>query len=64
MCVYFIRCWKSMQVRLVLKRNFVLSPTEGEGDILFFGADPVGVSVTVGVSVGISATLSCLHDIS
>ena len=41
-----------------------MSPTEGEGDILFFGADPVGVGVSVGVSVGVGVTLSCLHDIS
>ena len=43
-----------------------MSPTEGEGDILFFGADPVGVgvSVDVGVGVGVSVSLSCLHDIS
>ena len=33
-----------------------MPPTEGEGDI--FGADPVGVDV------GVSVTLSCLHNIS
>ena len=40
----------------------IMSSIEGEGDILFFGADPVGVGVSVGVSV--SVTLSCVHDIS
>ena len=44
---------------LDFKCLIIISPTEGEGDIVF-GVDPVGVSV--GVSVGIS--LSCLHDIS
>ena len=32
----------------------------GWGLHIVFGADPVGV----GVSVGVSVTLSCLHDIS
>ena len=33
----------------------------GKGHIVF-GAEPVGVGVSVGVSIG--ETLSCLHDIS
>ena len=41
-----------------------MSPTEGEGHILFFGVDPVGVCVSVGVSVSDGVTLSRLHDIS
>ena len=40
--------------------HIFMSPTEGEGDILLFGADPVGI----GIGVGVSVTLSCLHDIS
>ena len=36
--------------------GIIMSLAEGEGDILFFGVDPVGVSVGV--------TRSCLHDIS
>ena len=42
----------------------IMSPTErGEGHIVF-GADPVGVciSVGVGVGVGVSMTFPCLHD--
>ena len=35
-----------------------MSPTEGEGDIVF-GADPVDVCFD-----GVAITLSCLHDIS
>ena len=37
-------------------------PTERRGGHIVFGADPVGVRVSVGVGIGV--TLSCLHDIS
>ena len=39
---------------------FYVPPPKGRGKYCFFGADPVGI----GVSVGVSMTLSCLHDIS
>ena len=35
-------------------------PPERGGTHIDFGADPVGV----GVSVGVGVTLSCLHDVS
>ena len=38
--------------------NYV--PHRRGGDNIVFGADPVGVGVTVAIGV----TLSCLHDIS
>ena len=37
-----------------------MSPTEGEGGYIVFGADPVSLSV----GVGVGGTLSCLHNIS
>ena len=39
---------------------FCYVPHRREGGHIVFGADPVGL----GVSVGVSMTLSCLHDIS
>ena len=44
---------------LKLKLSNYVPHRSGGGDIVF-GADPVGV----GVSVGVGVTLSCLHDIS
>ena len=43
----------------VTERHFYAPHRKGGGHIIF-GANPVGV----GVSVGVSVTLSCLHDIS
>ena len=40
--------------------NYV--PHQRGGGHIVFGADPVGVGISVDISVGV--TLSCLHDIS
>ena len=40
--------------------RFIVSPNERGGGHIVFGADPIGV----GVSVGIGVTLCCLHNIS
>ena len=39
-------------------------PHRRGGGHIVFGADPVGVGVSVGFSISVSVTLSCLHDIS
>ena len=49
-------------VGLVAVGCFFMSPHRRGGGHIVFGVDPVGVGIIVGV--GVSVTLSCLHDIS
>ena len=45
------------------KTHKLCPPPKGRGTYMYwFGADPVGFGVSIGV--GVSVTLSCLHDIS
>ena len=58
LCDNYLFSWAGSIIAIFY--NYDMSPTKGEVDILYFGADPVGV----GVRVSISGTLSCLHNIS
>ena len=53
-----LTCVSYMVTRRVFGDNYV--PHRRGGRHIVFGVDPVGV----GVSIGVSVTLSCLHDIS
>ena len=55
---FLYACKSDMKVSAILTSKLRRTP-KGRGTYCF-GADPVGV----GVSVGVGVTLSCLHDIS
>ena len=54
-------------IRVSVTEILIMSPAYGDGDReTFFGADPIGVSFSVGVTlfgIGVGGTLSCLQDI-